>query len=47
MSKKRRENLDGFGAHLLLICKEGEAIKIERERLILALYEEWVLDHSL
>jgi hypothetical protein len=47
MSKNRRENLDGFGAHFLPTHKEWEAIKIEGERLRLALYEQWVLDHSL
>ncbi len=47
MSKNRRENLDGFGAHLLPIHKEGDATKIKRERLKLTLYEQWVLDHSL
>jgi hypothetical protein len=39
MSKNRRENLDGFGAHLLPSHKGGEAIRIEGERLRLALYE--------
>jgi hypothetical protein len=47
MSKNRRENLDGFGAHLLCTHKERDAINIEIERLRLALYEQWVLDHSL
>jgi hypothetical protein len=47
MSKNRMENLDGFGAHLLPIHKEGEATKIEKKRLKLTLYEQWVLDYSL
>jgi hypothetical protein len=47
MSKNRNENLDRFGAHLLVIHRKGEAIKIEGERLRLTLYEQWVLDHPL
>jgi hypothetical protein len=39
MSKNKRENLDGFGAHLLHAHKKKETTKIERKRLKLALYE--------
>jgi hypothetical protein len=47
MSKNRRENLDGFGAHLLPTHREGEATEVEGEKLKLALYEQWVFDHPL
>jgi hypothetical protein len=47
MSRNRREILYGFGAHLLPTHREGEVVKMERERLILALYEEWLFDHPL
>jgi hypothetical protein len=40
-------DLYGFGAHLLPTHRKGEVAKMERERLILALYEQWVLNHPL
>ncbi len=40
ISRNRRENLDGFGAHLLPTHKEGKATKIEGKKLIMAMYEQ-------
>jgi hypothetical protein len=47
MLRNRRENLHGFSAHLLPTHREGEVTKLERKRLILALYEQWLFVHPL
>jgi hypothetical protein len=38
---------DGFDAHLLPTQNEGKVVKIKVEKLIMALYEQWMLDHLL
>jgi hypothetical protein len=46
MSRNRKENLNGFGAHLLLAHKR-EVAKIKGERLRMALYEHWNIPSNL
>jgi len=47
ISRNRKENLDGFGAHLLPTHREGKATKVEGKILRMAMYEQWVFDHPL
>jgi len=46
ISRNRKENLNGFGAHLLLVHKR-EVAKIKGERLKMALYEQWNIPSNL
>jgi hypothetical protein len=46
ISRNRKENLNGFGAHLLPTHKR-EVAKIKGERLRMALYEQWNIPSNL
>lgn len=46
ISRNRKENLNGFGAHLLPAHKR-EVAKIKEKRLRMALYEHWNIRSNL